>query len=392
VVGVDDWAWRKGHRYGTVLVDLERRRPIDLLPDRSASSLAAWLKQHPSIEIVTRDRSTEYARGITLGAPKAIQVADRWHLLRNLRDALERLVAHHPSVLELAADSDQQLPSTTSVHPVRSRCDPMRRAQRVACYEAVNALATQGRSQLSIAKELNLSRWTVRRYVQADSFPEIPRRRTRPGMLQPFESYLQQRWDEGCRNGLLLWRELQTRGFPGSRKLVSAWVRHRRTEPALTTPTKYMAHGTLSDGLANPITTVPAKRFRSPRQVAWLLLRESADLSPPEQRILTQLCQAHEALQSASGLTQRFVRMLRERAADQFDAWLDDTERCGLADLSTFAQGLRQDCSAIRMALTSAWSTGQVEGQITRLKLLKRQMYGRANFDLLRKRVLAVAS
>src|SRR6266849_2234326 len=214
VIGVDDFAKRKGQCYGTLIVDLERRRPLDLLEDRTALTLAGWLRTHPSVEIVCSDRSTEYARGIAEGAPNAMAVADRWHLLKNLREALERLLDRHShalhhvslparrraSTLTLRSDAADALPAKAP----RSAREQVRREtareRRQLRFSQVRDLYAQGWSVRAIAAETELSRSTVARYVRADGFPERADRRSGLGILSPFVAHLQQRWDEGCRN------------------------------------------------------------------------------------------------------------------------------------------------------------------------------------------------
>jgi transposase len=228
VLGVDDWAFRKGHRYGTILVDLEQRRPIDLLPERSAEALCAWLQQHPEVEIITRDRGDDMIRGATAGAPQATQVADRWHLLRNLLDALKGTVdRHHTDVKnaahELASErsaaaTSEVLPSTVGdpvAHPAASTVQPrlpeeqqVRRARRVERYEQVQELHRQGLSKRQVARRLGLHRDTVARLVDAVEFPERALRNCRRRTDQ-FAEHLQRRWAEGRRNAAALFEELK---------------------------------------------------------------------------------------------------------------------------------------------------------------------------------------
>ena len=206
VVGVDDWAWRKGHHYGTILVDLERHCPIDLLPDRSADSLATWLQAHPEVEIICRDRANEYIDGASRGAPQAQQVADRWHLLQNLREALERLLEQHPVCLYAAATPQppaiepepQSSPKADEPPPPPSpprfsQAEQRRQAtrhRRLARYQAVIELHQQGLSSRAIARQLGLGRHTVRRYLDAGAFPEMAQRRKGSSILDRYLPYL----------------------------------------------------------------------------------------------------------------------------------------------------------------------------------------------------------
>lgn len=239
VIGIDDWAKRRGQSYGTIIVDLERHRVIDLLPDREPSTVAAWLREHPSIRIVARDRSAQYAQGIQAGNPQAIQVADRWHLLKNLSEVVERTLRDVLPKLRAQVSQTPQKPPKRAVFP-RARADTQRktmtREQRLRRYELVKRLQQRGCSTRQIARISGLSRGTILRYCQADTFPER-RSKLRSSMLDPYLPYLEQRVAEGCNNAQQLWRELRTRGYPGSARQVSKWMQQHRQEKSGTRPT-----------------------------------------------------------------------------------------------------------------------------------------------------------
>ncbi len=215
-LGIDDWAWKKGHRYGTILVDLERRCPVELLPDRAATTVAAWLKVHPGVEIISRDRAGAYAEGATQGAPDAIQVADRWHLLSNLREAVQRLLDRHhkslptlpklelnprePASVPLAVPAVGSAGPEVAAHVRPTRAERVRqehRARRLERYSQVVALRQRGVSIRAIALQMDLDRRTVRRWIHADAFPEIAQRRPKPSILDPWKPYLHERWEQG---------------------------------------------------------------------------------------------------------------------------------------------------------------------------------------------------
>lgn len=396
VIGVDDFSMRRGRRFGTMIVDLERHRPIDLLADRSAPTLAAWLKAHPSAQTIGRDCSKEYARGIAEGAPEAVEILYRWHLLKNLREALERMLDRNQRSL-----GGIDIPSTTRpdtmagspsisayVPPPRSPRERARshskREERRARHEKARELHCQGMSMRAFSQKLGISRYAVRHYVNADTFPERRPYRRQPSMLDPFESYLAGRWEEGVRNGIQLWRELQKRGYPGSRKRVAQWVQQRREEPAPTTPKKYLS------SWGSPSRS-RASRGSSPRRQVWLLLREPENLSDGEREALKKMREVCGDVATAHPLARQFVRMIRLRKAEVFGPWLDAAETSSVADLRSFASEIKREQKAVEAALTLPHSNGQTEGQINKLKLIKRSMYGRANFDLLRQRVLNTA-
>jgi transposase len=388
VVGVDEWALKKGQRYGTILVDLESRRVADLLPERTAPALAAWLQARGSVEVIARDRSGEYARGATLGAPEALQVADRWHLLDNLRQMLARWLAGlHGRLRQLPAGAGAEGLSLQRSGPYARRRaeEAMReqsRARRLALYEEVRRRVGAGEMLLAISRALGLARATVRRYAGAPSFPERAARRLLPSKLDPYLGYLEARWAAGCQNAMGLWGELRALGFDGSSHQVRRWARQRRTAP----------QGAVVKPSAPPL---PA-----PRQLAWLLVRAPEELDEAQTASLARIVQDEEGARVAE-LGRRLAALVRScgTGRDQpaveplrtFGAWLEEARSCGVAAVESFAAALQQEAAAVRAALTLPWSSGQTEGHITKLKLIKRQMYGRANFDLLRRRVLLAA-
>lgn len=395
VLGVDDWAFRKGHRYGTILCDLEQRRPIDLLPERSADALCDWLKEHPEVEIISRDRADDYIRGATAGAPQAVQVADRWHLLRNLRDALKGTADRHHSAIQAAVgeivanpQGEQPSPSSTDsvLKPTPAIPLPPQEVEqpsasitrREALYEQVLELHRQGLSRRNIASRLGLDRSTVRRYLEVGSFPERANRRY-SRRTDRFADYLKQRWAEGCYNAAQLFAEIKAKGFNGSyytvRRELACWRK---------------ACGQMAPGAgAGPGRPSVIDR-PSARRVAWLLLKEEVELEPEERGFVERLQELCPELRTASALGRRFAKMVQQRQEESWDDWVSQATAAEAAkEIRSFAEGLQKDAAAVRAALRLEWSNGQVEGQVNRLKTIKRQMYGRAKFDLLRRRVLS---
>jgi transposase len=391
VLGVDDWAWRRGRSYGTILCDLELRRPIDLLPERSAEMLAAWLREHPGARVITRDRAGCYAQGAATGAPHATQVADRWHLLHNLRDALKRLADRcHREVREaakVAAESRQRAPPppipqeptapASTPLPRQQQQQAARRFRRKERYEQVVRLHREGVSQRAIGKQLRLNRETVHRYIRAGAFPERAQR-AYSTLADPFAGYIRQRWEEGCRNAAQITRELKEQGFCGSycviSRLLARWRQSDSSPSMVKTP--------------SPAAQV-VPRQPSATRVVQFLLADPQDLSPEQDSFIDALTTLRPEFKVVAKLSQEFARMLRDRTEDQFDPWIEKTSNKNVPhELRRFAAGLRSDEKAVRAALSLSWSNGQVEGQVNRLKLIKRQMYGRAGFDLLRQRVL----
>lgn len=403
-VGVDDWALKRGRTYGTILVDLDAHRVVDLLPDRAGKTLAMWLRERPGIEVITRDRSTEYTRAATAAAPEAVQVADRWHLLLNVRQMAERWFASVGGRL-------RQLPqvpvadATATGSPARSSAFPRAPSERTASadaqarwralYAEVRVRHAAGEPLLRISRALGLARSTVRRFATSATFPAHSAHPIHPSLLDPFLAYLTTRHDEGCENALQLWREIRAQGYPGRARQVHRWLQQRRRVPAPTQPTARRLAAAQEFQRRDQRASTPA-RLPSPRQLAWLVGLPAPDLSPEDAAVVQRVEQDAEAGR-VIGLVRRFVALVRDRTSPAsarlaaYGAWLADAGGCGIRAVETFVGGLRQDGAAVRAALTTPWSNAQSEGQITKLKLLKRQMYGRANFDLLRRRVLLAA-
>lgn len=391
VLGIDEWASRKGQRYGTILVDLERRRVVDLLPDRSAETLAEWLREHPGVEIVSRDRYRPYIEAANAGAPEAVQVADRLHIFKNLYDAVEKLVERNRKRL---GDFDMSTHGTPPIgsHPQSGhpgwghRADPEKRRERLRRYEKVMELRERGLYVEDIAHEVGLSQRTVVVWLNAGGFPERKRRkRNKPSPVAPYADYLERRWKERCINMAQLFREIKEMGYEGSYDAVADHLRCFRR--GLWPPARNSETDT--SGESSP----KGSRHES-QETARLLMLEAKDpdaLNPEQSEWLERLRERCPELAATQDLAGGFARIMRRGEEERLANWLREAEKSDLSEINTFAAGVRQDEAAVKAAISLPWSSGQVEGHVNRLKLLKRQMYGRANFDLLRRRVLRAA-
>ncbi|HEY1391072.1 MAG TPA: ISL3 family transposase [Ktedonobacterales bacterium] len=400
VLGVDDWSFRRGQTYGTILSDLERHQVVDLLPDRSAQTLADWLALHPGVAVVSRDRAGAYAEGVRRGAPHAVQVADRFHMVKNATDVLEQVLIRQHRFLRLAA-RDQIPPAneydigstrlagstclSASLPPPKTRVQREQQARsgrQRARYEQVQALQTQGYSYRAIAKRVGLSRETVTRLARADAPPGRRHQIRRPSIMDPFEPYLRERWAQGEHNSAELYTEIREQGFTGSlvlvRQRLARWrVRPRQTHDAVD--------GSASDG--------GSKRLFSPRETLWLLMADPTTTQQSEKAAqqgayVARLRELSPTIQQTQDLVVQFRQLLRTRDLTGFRAWLPQARRSLVPEVRGFARGLHRDRLAVEAAFVYAWNNGQVEGHVNRLKMLKRQMFGRASFALLRRRVL----
>lgn len=401
IIGLDEWAWRKGVRYGTMIVDLERHHVAALLPERDADQVAAWLAANPGITVVSRDRSRTYADAATRGAPQAIQVADRFHVIRNLGEAVEKFLLHkRVQLTEAAATTAAALAPPPGLPTVveetywgkhvstrpqrwqqRAEDESLRKHERyVAAYEAVRDLRAKGADIAEIARRVGVSRRTVYRYLSLDGPPARKRPVRRPSRERvAWEAYIARRWDEGCRNGRRLWREARAAGLKCGERNVARFVAQLRQRAPQQRPasTSSMA-----------VTSVQGP---TARHVAMLFLRRPTSLTMEQQTYLEHLCRRDADVATAYGLAQDFAHLLREREGECLDEWIEQAATSGVEDVRRFALGLKEDYAAVRAGLTLPYNNGQTEGQIHRLKLVRRSMYGRGKFDLLERRVLAAA-
>jgi transposase len=374
VLGVDEFALRRGRRYGTLLVDVETRRPAGILDDRSGDSFAAWLEAHPGAEVICRDRAGCYSDGAARGAPDAVQVADRWHLWHNLGEAVERAVARHREHLPAAVAAQPEPGAKAADRPAEPLEAAAPRSDRVAVrtrarHAGVHRLLA-GRSHSEIAAELGISRNTVRRFARAAGPEELlvndgTGRRSR--VLGDYEPYLRQRWNSGCTNAAQLHHELRDRGYPGSARAVRGYLARFR-----------------GNGPVPPPAAAPPKT----RAVTSWIMTSPGALDGGDQASLDAILAASPELAAVADRVRAFAEIMTERRGQELERWMAAAEATGEPALKSFVTGLRADQDAATAGLTLPWSSGSVEGNVNRIKMLKRQMYGRASPDLLRLRVL----
>ena len=421
IIGVDDFAFRRGQTYGTVIIDHESGGVIDLLPDRNAQVLEAWLAARPALPtVVTRDRSGVFAKAITTAAPAATQVADRWHLLANCREVLERVLdRHHQHILAamnalqkpeapvveaqeaaaLAPDNASQAPATPIADavlqiasaPVMEPTIPAppskgqqfsedRRAKRIDRYEQVMELHRQGHSQRAIIRQLNISRKTVEKMLNAGEFTERAKRQH----VKQTDLYMKQLrdcWDAGVRTAKELTRHIRSLGYTGGKDMVRRCVASWRTpeERLKTTGSK-------------PKAKMPcAAKFKRPssKRLSWLLIKDDMKQQPGESDLLHELQKTCEPIRTATELARSFGAAIRTRDLNALNVWsIKAAEPTSPKEMNGFNQGLQRNWPEVKAAVSLPWSNGRTEGHVNRLKMIKRKMFGRANLDLLRIRVV----
>jgi transposase len=365
VLGVDDFAFRKGRHYGTVLIDMASHRPIELFDGRDGADLAAWLRAHPEVAVICRDRSGGYGEGARQGAPGAMQVADRFHLWQNLGQAVEKTVNAYRANLGEPAPGP---PAQTRPAVVQPAAEKKIITRMRGHYDAVTQLHAQGLSKAAIGRKLGLHQATVRKFVTARSADDlIAKTEQRAHLVDPWTGHLHQRWHEGERNATALFREIKTMGYRGGELAVQRYLRQFRHD---------RSHA--------PRPPKPP----SVRQVTSWIMTHPDDLDPRDAAKLHAIRDRDADLDRLTRHVRAFAAMMTGRHGDRLEAWITSAEHDTLTPLAGFARHLRHDHDAVLHGLSLPYSSGPVEGNINRLKMLKRQMFGRASLELLRKRVL----
>ena len=380
VLGVDDFAIRRRQSYNTVLINMDTHRPVDVLPDREADTLAAWLREHPEVQVVCRDRASAYAEGVRAGAPQAIQVADRFHLWKNLCEAAEKTVAaHHHCLRAAAAEQATALdppPPAATPEPVTTPRRTYRLAERTrGRYADVQEHLARGLSRAAVARALNLDIQTVRRFANATCVEELlAKAEHRSTRLDPFIDLVNQRWNEGVTNAEAIAAELRTLGFRGDVQTVQRYLRPLRTAG--------------DTRRRRQIAAPTSPQVPKPRQISRALLTHPDRLSEADALIVKAATMGCVHLERLQQHVRSFAKIMAQRRGGELPIWLDQVEADDLPELRSFATGIRRDLDAVINGLTLEHSSGAVEGNVTRIKRLKRDGYGRAKFGLLRAQIL----
>jgi transposase len=352
---------------------------VELLSDRTTQTVREWLSSRTGIWIIKRDRSTAYAEAASLGAPGAEQVADRWHLLDNATRTLREILVRMGATVQRAV---RKLNSQLSPEPKRISNPPSvirkarstardgRIARKVEFWNDVRDLHAKGLSFREIACRLGSDRKTVKKYALSETFPEMARYPVRPKLIDGYTDHIDQRWRDGCYRITLLLNEIHALGYRGHRGGVQRYCQEK------------WGGRPLNEALPKVIPPPSA------RELGWWLLLPEESLEEDQLAVREAVMEESPEIAKAVTLTRRFHSLVRKRNAKAYDTWVADAESSEIKEMVFFVKGLLKDDVAVRNAIRRKWSNGQVEGQVNRLKLIKRQMFGRAKFDLLRLRVL----
>lgn len=394
VLGIDDWSFRRGQKCGTILVDLTTHAIIDLLPDRSAETSGAWMRLHPEMEIVSRDRGEDYASAARLGAPQARQVADRFHLAKNLTEIVEEILARCRAEIRKAAkganlssepQAGEQEP-LTSFDPHSSVPDPLagsthlaRHAERSDQYQQLLELRTEGLTSKEIARRLGMAKRTIRRWItRGIPYEKAELRRKQRNRFDPYLPYIAERWNQGERNGQRLFQELQAQGYKGGAGTLYRFLRSLRG---------YSASPEARTERAQAVPEAPLQPF-SAQKAVWLFVRDLSDLEKAEQEELNIIRQASPTANTVYEFVQDFMSIVRRREGERLNTWLENVRNSQICELQKLVRSIERDKAAVLAGLTLPHSHGMVEGKVNKLKFLKRMGFGRAGFALLRQRVL----
>jgi transposase len=400
-VGIDDWATRKGHSYGTILIDLERGTVIDLLPGRDGEAVKVWLAANPQVEVITRDRRPAYTQAATAAAPEAKQVADRFHLLRNVREAVERILSRvgpevraanagvntptpptvsgsttEPPILPVSTAEDAVVTPTPEPEASPTTANERRRAEkrreREERFRRVKALLAEGVSCREVARRLGLDVEVVLRYRRLDRCPDWSPGRPTVTALDPFAAFIAEWVAAGNRTITDLYRALKGKGDTGGYDAV------RRYRIRLTGSSG-------RPGRRDASTRPPGRKTPSARRLSFRVVNPKEDSHST--RVLAHLRRRNAAVHAAVGAAEELMAMIRRKQATTLADWAAKVVALGDPDLRNLADSLLSDAAAVQAAMTEPWSNGPVEGQVGRLKGIKRQMFGRAGMKLLRARV-----
>lgn len=381
IIGIDDWAFKKGNKYGTVVIDLESRKVIDLLPDREPDTVSNWLNDHPEVRVISRDRAGAYALGAQRGAPQAIQVADRFHLLMNLGEATKKVFQSKGKELKeafkLFNDPRKFAISTIDMEKTPDHCLPEKEpilttanVKRLYLFDKVKELQQEGIPIRSISKTLKLHRQTVKKYIKAEEYLKYEGKRI--SNFDMFRDYLSQE-NNRIKTRRELYQTVILLGFNGK---YTSFCDNLNKLWKGTFPTKNKAIA-----ISKPIVTW------STSKLSMMLYMDPDQMNSYDNEFLNLLFENHPEIKHLEQLVKGFKDLFKSKEDGKLKTWIEDAME-PKSGLKNFATNLLKDFQAVNNAVITTYSNGQVEGQVNRIKNIKRRMYGRADFQMLRKMVL----
>jgi transposase len=369
VLGIDDWAFKKGTRYGTIIVDLEKRKIIDLLPDREALSVEKWLKEHPGVEIVSRDRYSNFANGVKNASPSIKHVADRWHLLKNLGDAMQKALDRNVVSLKVARQQ-KNIKTHKEIEPQPVEENEINENGVIGKkFSQVKQMLLEGHSIKKIARDTGVTRITIRKWKSYDVLP--PKRSPKMTNMHLYDETVRKMLAE---NPTLetkdVLQKITEMGYKGSRSVgyenISKLRGRKMTNTACSLPSLFW---------------VPPKSSN-------LFYIDKRRLSTEEKTFVNTICTESKEIKKAAKLIRKFKSMLKKKDSTLLKPWIENAISSNIKEIKGFAKGLLSDIEAIENGVKLPWSNGPVEGLVNKLKIIKRQMYGKASFELLRKRLV----
>ena len=380
ILGIDDWSWRRSSHYGTIMVDLEKRSVVDVLDDRSVKSVKAWLQERPSIEIVSRDRCGLYSQAAREGAPQAKQVADRFHLVENFQSAIKAQMSFygHGNVRPILSED-----KIASARSQRHFARVAHRQSRKEIFDELHALRRRGLSYSEIGRRTGYDRRSVANWLASSAPRDRNRAALKPTSPLYFEKFLAECWKNGNRNGRHLFHDVRNQGYTGSRSNLERLLKEWRG-----TPNPKSDEPPIELQVSQPVRDPETGHMISAMVAAALCMKPRGKLTENQARKVDALKQGSAPFAEMRGLAMRFRGILRAKNPDLLEPWIDDAIDTELVEMVRFARVLYRDLEAVKNAIELPWSNGQAEGQINRLKTLKRAMYGRAGPELMRARML----
>lgn len=377
IVGVDDWAYRKNHTYGTIVCDQETGKPIDLFAGRESTDFAKWLEEHPTIKLITRDRSDSYSKAIKDTSPQIIEVADRFHISKNLLDTLKDFAQKtfasriHIGYEEKPVEEEKSRDTATKA---KQRQTQVRENKRTVVRE-VKKLRAQGMTIKAIASEMKIVRNTVMRYIRLDEETAISRRSSN------WPKKLTDQYDQTIANLILsgnsarqIYIALQEQGCKASETTVWRRINQLKSQNKITKS-------------PNDAPKLVKKWLKCSDVISYMWTFED-ELIEEHKGYLDTVFLKFPAAKTAYSLVQKFRLIQKEKAPDKFLEWIEEAMASGISEMKSFAKGIKSNLPEVYNAYIYDYSNGLLEGHINRLKMIKRLMFGRANFDLLRQRVL----